>query len=246
MNGLAVAIQFLTRFSVSVGEDLWSEKNCGASVKFFPLVGAMLGAVYFTSAVALTKLCAAPSGVAAALLLALSVVLTGGIFFDGFMDSADGIFSGREREKILAIMKDSRVGANAVMAFTVLMLVEWSAFFSMPPDVLPMAAFIAPIIGRFVAAVAIVEFPYARPMGLGKAFHDFADRRTTLVAAVIVAIVLIAPWGTLGIKAWAVGFAAGMLFCRHAAKVLGGLTGDTYGAAATLAECGALVTIAVW
>ena len=244
MRGFLVAVQFLTRFDVGRHENLWSAENCGAGVKFFPLVGALLGACYFTAAVLLDKI-AAPAAITAALLLVASLVLTGGIFCDGFMDSADGIFSGRDREKILAIMKDSRVGANAVMAFGTLLLLEWAALFSVPSAVLPITVFVAPIIGRFVAAVVIVAFPYARPEGLGKAFHDEAPPRATLMTATLTTFCFVLPCSIGAVVALAAGFLVGVAFCRHAVDVLGGLTGDTYGAAATLAECTVLVVFAL-
>ena len=243
-DGFFVALQFLTRFNAGRCENLWSEENCGNSVKFFPLVGAILGAAYFTAAVWLEFCGVFSAAVIAALILLLSLFLTGGIFYDGFMDSADGIFSGRDREKILTIMKDSRVGANAVMAFTLLMLVEWAALFTLPRDFLPLAVFALPVIGRFAAVLAIVLFPYARPAGLGKAFHEFAALWQTLLTASATTFLFILPLGEKALAALAVGVIAALLFCRHAAKVLGGLTGDIYGAAANLAQCAALLCLA--
>ena len=137
MRGFLVAAQFLTRFNFGNHANLWSEQNCGASVKFFPLVGVLLGASYFLTVEVLQYFGVFPRAVLAVLLFVLTVYLTGGIFFDGFMDSADGIFSGREREKSLAIMKDSRVGANAVMAFVSVALLESAAFFSLSPTASP-------------------------------------------------------------------------------------------------------------
>ena len=243
-DGFLVAIQFLTRLNVGQHPDLWSDENCGKSVKFFPLAGAVLGAAYFTAAVLFNSCGTFSAEVIAAFLLVLSLYLTGGIFYDGFMDSADGIFSGREREKILTIMKDSRVGANAVMAFTLLMLTEWSSLLTVSTAFLPLVVFFIPVIGRFAAVLSIVLFPYARPTGLGKAFHDFAPPCKTLVASLLTTLIFAIPLKAQGILALSIGVITALLFCRHAAKVLGGLTGDTYGAAANLAECAALLFFA--
>ena len=244
-KGFLVAVQFLTRFDIGRHNDIWSEENCGRSVKFFPLVGALLGAAYFAAASLMQQSGVFPQAVTAALLLVLTIILTGGIFFDGFMDSADGIFSGRDREKCLEIMKDSRVGANAVMAFGAVLLTEWAALFSLLSVQLPKVLFVIPIIGRFVTVIAIVMFPYARPSGLGKAFHDFADKKTTLAVAFITTIVCLLPLGLANVTALTAGLIGGVFFCRHACHVLGGLTGDTYGAATIIAECTAMVTFAV-
>ena len=56
-----------------------------------------------------------------------TVILTGGIHCDGLMDSADGLFSGRERERILEIMKDSRAGSFGVVAMVLVATIEVSA-----------------------------------------------------------------------------------------------------------------------
>ena len=231
-DGFLVAIQFLTRLNVGQHPDLWSDENCGKSVKFFPLAGAVLGAAYFTAAVLFNSCGTFSAEVIAAFLLVLSLYLTG------------GIFSGREREKILTIMKDSRVGANAVMAFTLLMLTEWSSLLTVSTAFLPLVVFFVPVIGRFAAVLSIVLFPYARPTGLGKAFHDFAPPCKTLVASLLTTLIFAIPLKAQGILALSIGVITALLFCRHAAKVLGGLTGDTYGAAANLAECAALLFFA--
>ena len=88
-------------------QTVWTEKSFGESVKFFPAVGAVLGiccaviigVLNFVSAKSLPLLTGAVG-------FSALILLTGGIHCDGLMDSADGLFSGREREKILDIMKD--------------------------------------------------------------------------------------------------------------------------------------------
>ena len=78
------------------------------------------------------------------------------------MDTMDGIFSGRSKERMLEIMKDSRVGANGVMAFTLLMLMKWSLLMDLSPLLLPHALLVMPLLGRFAMTIGITSFPYAR------------------------------------------------------------------------------------
>ena len=130
MNAFFIGLQFLTRIKLRQQSE-WSAENFGKSVKFFPLIGAVLGFVLAAAAYVLLVLLPVlniylPAHLTASLLLVLSVVLTGGLHCDGFMDTMDGIFSGRERERMLEIMKDSCVGSNAVMAFVLFMLTKWS------------------------------------------------------------------------------------------------------------------------
>ena len=113
MNSFLIGLQFLTRIFV-VKQSVWTEKNFGESVKYFPAVGAVLG-IFYASIVGAINFFSLPL-FTGAVGFASMIILTGGIHCDGLMDSADGLFSGREREKILLIMKDSRAGSFGVVA----------------------------------------------------------------------------------------------------------------------------------
>lgn len=246
MRSFFIGLQFLTRISL-VKQVEWTEEDFGESVRWFPLIGAVLGLCYAGVAGLLFFLLpmqciVVPQHVCAAMLLVLTVLLTGGIFCDGFMDSMDGIFSGRSREKMLEIMKDSRVGANGVMAFVSLMLLEWSLFLDMDRLQLLIAVFIMPIISRMMVVMAITCFPYARPNGMGKAFATYAGKEALLIAMVST-IFLVFPLGRLAVFAFFIAACFAWCFCRYVTKLLGGLTGDIYGATAMLAELVVLFSV---
>ena len=110
MHSFLIGLQFLTRIRF-VNQTEWTAEDFGRSTRFFPLVGLVLGICYASAAWLLvyTKGLFGMQALPTALLLILPLVLTGGLHADGFMDTADGVFSGRERERKLEIMKDSRV-----------------------------------------------------------------------------------------------------------------------------------------
>ena len=120
------ALQFLTRFQL-VKEVDWSLEALGRSVRFFPWAGGVIGAVLGGCDWGMVQAFgeSLPMHAAAALLILLEIMLTGGLHCDGFMDTMDGIFSGRSRERILEIMKDSRGGAYGAMSFALLLLVKY-------------------------------------------------------------------------------------------------------------------------
>ena len=122
-----IGLQFLTRISI-VKQTVWTEESFGKSVKFFPAVGAVLGLSYIAILEILNLLTggAFPMLTAAVILISMAI-LTGGIHCDGFMDTMDGLFSGRDRERILEIMKDSRVGAFGVVSFVLLSVLDFAA-----------------------------------------------------------------------------------------------------------------------
>ena len=171
----------------------------------------------------------------AALLLILPLLLTGGLHADGFMDTADGVFSGRERERKLEIMKDSRVGSFGVVAFVLLMFLQFALLLDMSPPLLVPVFFVMPIIGRMAMVLAVSCFPYARADGMGKTFADMADRGTVAIAAVTTSVLVI-PIGLLATLALVLGIVFALLFCRWMTAILGGVTGDVYGAATVLTE----------
>ena len=233
MNSFLVGLQFLTRIRI-VRQTVWTAEDFGRSTRFFPLVGLVLGICYALAAWILVSVLGMRA-LTAALLLILPLLLTGGLHADGFMDTADGVFSGRERERKLEIMKDSRVGSFGVVAFVLLMFLQFALLLDMSPPLLVSVFFVMPIIGRMAMVLAVSCFPYARADGMGKTFADMADRGTVAIAAVTTSVLVI-PIGLLATLALVLGIVFALLFCRWMTAILGGVTGDVYGAATVLTE----------
>ena len=261
LRAFFIGLQFLTRISIVEQKD-WCEKDFADSVRYFPLIGLVLGIIYAAFAALLLRLLPehgvfVPPHVVAATLLMLPILLTGGLHCDGFMDTMDGLFSGRSRERMLEIMKDSRVGANGVFAFVLLVLFNWSVLLDLlqSPWLFP-ALFVMPIVSRLMMVVAIAAFPYARPAGMGKAFKDGGTKSVLCAAFCYTLLLLLLPgvvaefsrtafvMGTGALSAWLISMTAAfsiallfaVFFARYAVRHLGGLTGDVYGAITTLVE----------
>lgn len=260
MRAFFIGLQFLTRISIVEQKD-WCEKDFADSVRYFPLIGLVLGIIYAAFAALLLILLPQngfllPHHVVAAALLILPILLTGGLHCDGFMDTMDGLFSGRSRERMLEIMKDSRVGANGVFAFVLLMIFNWSVLLDLLQSAwLFPALFVMPIVSRLMMVVAISAFPYARPVGMGKAFKD-GGTKSVLYGAFFYTLILvlfpgvaadffgIIPLDAGGLSSWLLStttviFAAllfTIFFASYVTRHLGGLTGDVYGAITTLTE----------
>ena len=233
MKNFITALQFLTRINF-YRQDVVSAEDFGQSVKFFPLVGAVIGLVL--AGFGYLALGYFPIHALAATIVVLELALTGGIHGDGLMDTMDGVFSGRPQERMLEIMKDSRVGANAVMGFGALLLLKWSLILDLlSTGIITPALFLMPVLGRLAMVIGITAFSYARPEGIGKAFAQFASRPALYFAAASAAIIVL----PLGKTAWislAVSAVFAVLLGRYFSKRLGGLTGDIYGAINELTE----------
>ena len=234
----AAAFQFLTRLPVP-GPPL-DGKELGRALAWFPLPGLALGAL----AAGLAWLAGphlAP-GVLAVLVVALLAAVTGGLHLDGLADVADGLGGGHgDRERSLAIMRDSRIGAFGAAALVLALLLKVAAVLALlAHGPAAWALLSAPMLARLLAVPLVVFFPYARPEGLGRPFHDGGGVRELVVALALTALVL--PWFGVRVllpSAAAVATAAAVAFWVR--RRLGGLTGDVYGAAVELAEVAFLV-----
>ncbi len=231
---LAAALQFLTVMPPLVRRP-FTPDELGRSVGWFPFVGLLLGAILAGLDRLLGR--AFPPGVTAALVLAAWVLVTGALHLDGFLDSCDGLFGGHTPEARLRIMRDERAGAFAVIGGILLMLLKYAALAGNPHRTA--ALVLAPVVGRWGMAVAVVGFPYGRTEGLGRAMKDHARRPQVLLASVIAlatvaALVVPNDWRAIltlplaGVVVWAGG--------RFVRRRLPGLTGDIYGALCELLE----------
>jgi adenosylcobinamide-GDP ribazoletransferase len=237
LRAVVAAFSFLTRIPVWRGPLL--EADLGRSVGFFPLVGLVLG-------LALTGFAFASHAVfspllLAVLLVALLAVLTGGLHLDGVADLFDALGGGRgDRVRMLAIMRDSRIGSHGAVALVLLLIAKIGALTRVLEnnDLVVVLAF--PAIARWAVTPLLVLFPYARAEGLGRAFKGAAGRRELAIAAAIAAAVVASLGARLVIPALGAGVLAlglGWWLTRR----LGGLTGDIYGSAIELAELIVLV-----
>ncbi|PQP82756.1 adenosylcobinamide-GDP ribazoletransferase [Paenibacillus sp. PCH8] len=177
-HAAAAAFQFLSRFPVKMQID-FVPPLLRESVVFYPLVGAAIGlCVWLAGALTGAVLPAFP---AAVLTLTLWVWLTGGLHLDGWMDTADGLLSYRSRERMLEIMKDSRVGAMGVIACVLLLMMKGAliADFIARGNWVYGALLILPMIwSRWFMVYAISAWPNARgDDGLAVLFKGLGERR---------------------------------------------------------------------
>ena len=235
LRGLAAALAFLTRVPVGRCVEL-DAADVARGGAFFPLVGAGIGAV--VGAVAQSTGSSLTAPLAAVLGVAAGVVLTGALHLDALADTADAL-AGRTRERALEIMRDHAVGAYGAVALVLDLGLKAAALAALATrhDALR-AAVSAVAAARAVPVVLSVALPYARPSaGTGRVLGGTGWRRAAVaVATAVVLCVLLHAALLLAIVA-GVAIASGVVAHRW----LGGVTGDVLGAAAELAETGALI-----
>ena len=174
MTPFFIALQFLTRLKI-VNQTEWSVEDFGKSVVAFPYVGLIIGLI-----LALLYGILSPFIPLVPLMLILVIaefLITGGLHADGLMDTSDGLFSGRERDRKLEIMKDSRIGSFGVVAFVFVTLLKWQLLTAIPTaEFIPMALIMMPLMSRWSLVLSIRSYPYAREQGMGAAFANLAPK----------------------------------------------------------------------
>lgn len=174
MTPFFIALQFLTRLKI-VNQTEWSVEDFGKSVVAFPYVGLIIGLI-----LALLYGILSPFIPLVPLMLILVIaefLITGGLHADGLMDTSDGLFSGRERDRKLEIMKDSRIGSFGVVAFVFVTLLKWQLLTAIPTaEFIPMALIMMPLMSRWSLVLSIRSYPYAREKGMGAAFANLAPK----------------------------------------------------------------------
>jgi adenosylcobinamide-GDP ribazoletransferase len=229
------ALQFLTVLPIP-----GSTATPGQAAIFFPITGALLGA----SAGALFLAANAGFGLSIAALLSIAWLLfiTGCLHEDGLADIADAVRAGRTREKILLILKDSRVGAYGALALMMSLLLRWQALSrSTVNPVFGLAAILA--VSRSAMVVLAATTPSISE-GLGSAFAAEISRPVMLVvAAQAILLSLLAGWAYA--LAMTLASALAILLARAwFLRRLGGVNGDCLGATCQAVETINLVILA--
>ncbi|MEN8614556.1 adenosylcobinamide-GDP ribazoletransferase [Dehalogenimonas sp. THU2] len=238
--GFTLALQFLTRIPVTMAS-IGNDEVMARSMSYFAFIGLLIGG----AAAGLHYLLYQGFSPAVANLGAIIFVifLTGNLHGDGLMDTADGIFSGRPRERMLEIMKDSRVGSHGVMAGVLVILLRFVLLGEMDRTTVMMALVLAPVLGRWAQVYGAARYPYARSSGGTGSFTSHVGWRElgfNSFVAIGTALVLLQVSGLVLFSAVLVGT---VLFHGWVRSRLGGITGDTLGAASETIEILTLLMI---
>jgi adenosylcobinamide-GDP ribazoletransferase len=241
----AAAVQFLSILPVPGSAQLFEKDKVTPGLvigcEYFPLVGLLLALLLWLLVLVFAPF--VPQLVLAALLVAALVMLTGGLHLDGLMDSCDGLFGGRTRERKLEIMRDSRVGSFGVLGAVCLLLLKFALFASLKVHAFPFALMMTLPSARWAMVLALRVFPSARPSGLGAAFHQAVTTERLLVAGIIALAIALVLGQLIGLLVWMAATVTALLLGFWITRSIGGLTGDSYGAIEEVVEVVALLVL---
>lgn len=244
---LLAAVQFLTR--VPVPAHPYREDSLPRAVKFFPLVGVLVGAA--AAAVYLLLDPHLPRGVTAALTLCFLLLVTGCLHEDGLADAADGFGGGWTREQTLTIFRDSRIGSYGGAALALSLLLRWSLLASFARASIVPTLIAAHVLCRWSTLPLSRFLPPARAASDGVADGQGARvARLTTTATLIGGTVFAFACAALlmhgrGAAAIAASMLVVLLSGLYYNRRIGGVTGDCFGATNQLTEI-AVYACAVW
>jgi len=236
----SAALEFLTPVRLRGGGRL-DDTIVGRSSSLFPLVGLLLGLALLGFERVAGGLF--PPLLVNALLVTLYVTATGAIHLDGLADTVDGLFGGHTPARRLEIMRDSRIGTFGALALLLVLLLQLSALSALDSPWRRPGLLLYPVLGRSAMVVALAAFPYARPEGLGVLFRSHVLPWPLAFAQLSALTCAIICFGGSGTVLWAASVLVALGLGALAIGLLGGLTGDTYGAIGEIVQIVILLLI---
>jgi adenosylcobinamide-GDP ribazoletransferase len=240
LASLVGAFRFLTRIPIPGPET--RPADLSRAVAWFPLVGAVVGLA--TAAVQALALAWWPAPVAAVLAVAFGLLLTGGFHEDGATDAADGLGGGATRERVVEIMRDSRIGAYGAMALWALLSFRWAALVALDRRAL-FALPLAMAWGRWSIAAILTALPPVSK-GLASQVHQGMGRLPLVWATVLVGLLTLAAYALGWHRLWQPAAAAGIAaaaWILYLKQRMGGQTGDLLGAGNQVVEAAVLLAM---
>ena len=241
---LLASLSFLTVVPSTRNKTL-TQREISDSRAYFPLVGLLLGVALVGLERGAREVF--PIYLTAALLVVFLIVVTRGLHLDGFMDICDGLFGNHTRERRLEIMKDSHVGAFAVAGAASLLLLKCAAILSLLSlaesggSSISWSLLLFPMLSRWSMVIAIGAFPYARHHGLGSPYQQGPAKLATLAAVMVAVLASGLLGGVVGLSLLASISILACLLGLAMTRMLGGLTGDAYGAINEVVEVVVLI-----
>ncbi len=228
-----LTLGFMTRIPVNVDLGEVKDEDMHKGFLYFPVVGLIIGLVDMAVYLLVSLILPNTFGIIFAMLANFCV--TGAFHLDGLSDTADGIYSARTRERMLEIMKDSRIGTNGAIAMCFDLILKMAGLMYMPESILPIAILMMPVAGKMVQGAIVYKAIYPREKGIG--IYVGTISLGTVIGTVIIGLIFMAAafsyWGVL---LFAILFGFAYLFRIYITGKIGGITGDVMGAGSELSE----------
>ncbi|MEO8243639.1 MAG: adenosylcobinamide-GDP ribazoletransferase [bacterium] len=234
-----LALQFLTRLRVPMEVDFTPAAQA-ASPRWYAgvglVVGLITGVIYWGAALLV------PPVLAVLVAMAVGLIVTGGLHEDGFADACDGLGGVRPKERVLEIMRDSRIGTYGVLGLGMMLATRVAALTVLPGLAVPFVLIAGHAVSRASMLWVMASSDYVRPEGAASGVASGLDQRavvTGFATAGLAVLPLLFVLPVLAVLVGLLGLAAGHYAMRRRFESrLGGYTGDCLGAVQQCSEIG--------
>lgn len=251
----SMIIAFSTYSRLPMPHIEWNENKMRYSICFFPMVGVVIGAVWLALFYILGTVIGMGTGVSAALLTVVPLIITGGIHFDGYLDTMDARSSYKSSEEKLKIMKDPHVGAFAIIYGIIYMILEYGFMQELYTGYLETAGLhfaalvaLGYVYSRSLSGLSVVMLKKAKKDGMLSDTAKASDKRTIFVMSVWILFCIIGMLSIdirTGICITLIGIIIFVYYRGMAYKVFGGITGDLAGYFLQLCELAILAGVTI-
>lgn len=245
LKGIVLNIQFLTRIPVPVRID-WDDRAFAAGAVFAPIIGLLVGltgaAIYLLFGLLENRPLSIFMGMAA------GIVISGGLHLDGLADTLDALFSYRDRERSLAIMKDSRLGTSGAIGLFIVLMMKYLLLYSLSDRLIVACFLVMPVLSRMTITWSAGLFPYARKgeKSVARGLVEYSGLMEAVIASLLAALVSCIFIRLAAIPLTLIVIAFTLLVNMYMKHRIGGITGDIIGAVIELSELLFLVSVLIF
>ncbi|MDU4889657.1 MAG: adenosylcobinamide-GDP ribazoletransferase [Clostridium sp.] len=245
-KGFLMAVSMFT--IIPLPHNIWDDEGGKHIMKFYPVVGLIVGFIWY-GVYKVLQLLGASTMITAAIIMIVPFILTGMLHLDGFMDVCDALLSRRSKEEKLRILKDSHTGAFAVIALAMLFTVNFAAVYTVVDmNTNRLGLIFIPIISRSLIGYLLLSKEAMKGSSLGAFFKqgtgvvDRALLMMALIVATFTAIVFVNV--KVGIMV-SVMIVTALLLVDNCCREFDGISGDTAGFGLVMAETVGILILAL-
>jgi len=249
INGLLLLFKTSTKLPFISPKS--NDKELGKSVRFFPVVGIVIGVLLFAFSKLLGGIITTKFSMTATL-VAIELMLTGAIHFEGLAGVFNAIFKYRSKQKMLDTLKENKLGTTGVLVLVIIIILK-IVFIAEARTPIGPTFLLLPVMGRLCCLLNCATNSAARSTGKGKIFADntnFTDFLIGLGITIGYFVLLLFFTDFFSMKVITIaglmfGFilVLGFIFGKWMNKKIGGITGDTLGAVIELSEVATAIAI---
>jgi adenosylcobinamide-GDP ribazoletransferase len=237
---IRLAASFLTIIPL-VDEHACAADEVAASFGWFPLIGFIIGAALAFEDYVLAFFIG--HALRAVIIVMTLEIATGGVHLDGLADTADALGAGRDRQRALDIMRDSRIGSFGAAALFFVLALKVLAIAGTGGGFRYGAIYAAPGLARWSMVAVSYGLNYVRSGGAGATLLAGDERRNLPLASLIAAVAMLPVIGYHALRACVVAVLLTLIMRAFYRRWIDGVTGDLIGAAGEIVEAAILIAI---